>query len=43
MELLEAFCKKLMEAGVEILETANGLKVKRKLDIINAVDVKTAV
>ena len=43
MELLEAFCKKLMEAGVEILETANGLTVKRKLDKINAVDVTTAV
>ena len=43
MELLEAFCKKLTEAGVEISETANGLKVKRKLATINAVDVTTAV
>ena len=43
MELLEAFCKKLTEAGVEISETSNGLKVKRKLDTINAVDVTTAV
>ena len=43
MELLEAFCGKLTEAGVEISKTTDGLKVKRKLDTINSVDVKTAV
>ena len=43
IELLEAFCGKLTEAGVEISKTSNGLKVKRKLDTINSVDVKTAV
>ena len=43
MELLEAFCSKLTEAGVEISKTTNGLKVKRKLDTINSIDVKTAV
>ena len=43
MEFLEAFCGKLTEAGVEISKTTNGLKVKRKLDTINSVDVKTAV
>jgi UDP-N-acetylglucosamine 1-carboxyvinyltransferase len=43
VELLETFCEKLTEAGVEISKTANGLKVKRKLDTINPVNVKTAV
>ena len=43
VELLETFCEKLTEAGVEISKTANGLMVKRKLDTIYPVDVKTAV
>ncbi|NIZ12798.1 UDP-N-acetylglucosamine 1-carboxyvinyltransferase [Phaeobacter sp. HF9A] len=39
--LLEAFCQKLEEAGVEITETDKGLKVRRKMDRVRAVDVVT--
>ncbi|GAA5082098.1 UDP-N-acetylglucosamine 1-carboxyvinyltransferase [Roseibacterium beibuensis] len=39
--LVEAFVAKLREAGVEVEETATGLKVSRKADRIRAVDVVT--
>ena len=40
--LLEAFCEKLNEAGVDVSETDKGLSVKRKGNDIKAVDVTTA-
>ncbi len=39
--LLEAFCQKLEEAGVEIAETDRGLKVTHKAGRVKAVDVVT--
>lgn len=39
--LLESFCSKLEQAGVEISETANGLKVKHSAGRVTAVDVVT--
>lgn len=41
-ELLEAFCDKLDEAGVEVTQTNDGLKVRRRADHIKAVNVTTA-
>ena len=39
--LLEAFCDKLDEAGVEITDTDKGLKVRRRTERATAVRVKT--
>ena len=41
--LIDAFCEKLDEAGIEVSETAAGLRVSRKNGIARAVDVKTEV
>ncbi len=41
-ELLPAFCEKLEEAGIEIEETADGLKVSRPNGRVRSVDVETA-
>jgi UDP-N-acetylglucosamine 1-carboxyvinyltransferase len=43
MELVQAFCEKLHEAGVNVQETARGLKVSRTNGLIRAVNVRTAV
>ncbi|WP_050931685.1 UDP-N-acetylglucosamine 1-carboxyvinyltransferase [Aestuariivita boseongensis] len=40
-DLLEAFCQKLEEAGVQITETDKGLKVARNGNGVRAVDVTT--
>ncbi|MBC6437662.1 MAG: UDP-N-acetylglucosamine 1-carboxyvinyltransferase [Rhodobacteraceae bacterium] len=40
--LLEAFCQHLEEAGVEIAETHNSLRVRRRGNRVRAVDVTTA-
>lgn len=42
-DLLPAFCEKLEEAGVEISQTNEGLKVSRANGRVRAVDVKTEV
>ncbi|WP_339113345.1 UDP-N-acetylglucosamine 1-carboxyvinyltransferase [Thioclava sp. GXIMD2076] len=39
--LVESFCEKLDAAGIHVEETKDGLKVKRRGDIVNAVDVVT--
>jgi UDP-N-acetylglucosamine 1-carboxyvinyltransferase len=41
MALVGAFCEKLDAAGIEVTETARGLKVKRRSDEIKAVNVTT--
>jgi len=41
MDLVGAFCEKLDAAGIEVTETARGLKVKRRNDRVNAVNVVT--
>ena len=41
VDLLEAFCAKLDEAGIAVTETENGLKVARKNGDIQAVNVVT--
>ena len=41
IELLEAFCEKLDEAGIFVEQTANGLKVKRSNSGIKAINVTT--
>jgi UDP-N-acetylglucosamine 1-carboxyvinyltransferase len=41
MELVAAFAEKLQEAGVEVVETANGLRVTRTSDRLRAVNVAT--
>ena len=41
IELLEAFCEKLDEAGVSVEQTVNGLKVKRGNSGIKAINVTT--
>ena len=41
IELLEAFCEKLDEAGISVEQTANGLKVKRSNSGIKAISVTT--
>jgi len=43
LELVSAFAEKLAQAGVEITETAGGLKVRRNGEIPRAVDVVTEV
>lgn len=42
MELVGAFCEKLDEAGIEVVETDKGLKVRRRQDHVKAVNVTTA-
>jgi UDP-N-acetylglucosamine 1-carboxyvinyltransferase len=41
LSLLQAFVDKLEQAGVEVVETARGLKVTRQVDRLRAVDVTT--
>ena len=41
-DLLEAFCQKLESTGVKIIETPQGLTVRRDRDQVTAVDVETA-
>ncbi len=41
INLLGAFCEKLHEAGIDVTETKNGLRVCRKNERIKAVDVRT--
>ena len=41
IDLVASFCEKLDEAGVDVIETARGLKVARKNGRIRAVDVVT--
>jgi len=41
IDLVGAFCEKLDAAGINVTETANGLKVKRRNDRVKAVDVTT--
>ena len=41
IELLEAFCEKLDEAGISVEQTVNGLKVKRGNSGIKAINVTT--
>ena len=41
LSLLGAFCEKLHEAGIDVAETKNGLRVCRKNERIKAVDVRT--
>lgn len=42
-EFIGAFCDKLEETGISIVETEKGLKVSRKNGRVNAVDVRTEV
>ena len=42
IELLEAFCEKLVEAGLVVEETARGIKVSRPNGRVRAVNVTTA-
>ncbi|MCA8868337.1 MAG: UDP-N-acetylglucosamine 1-carboxyvinyltransferase [Rhodobacteraceae bacterium] len=42
LDLVEAFAAKLNETGIEVEETANGLRVSRKNGRVNAVNVITA-
>ena len=41
MDLLAAFCEKLDQAGIDVSETQTGLVVRRRNDVIKAVDVVT--
>jgi len=41
INLIGAFCEKLDAAGIEVIETDKGLKVKRRGDRVSAVDVTT--
>jgi len=41
LSLVQSFANKLEEAGVEVTETARGLKVKRTTDRVKSVDVVT--
>ncbi len=41
IDLLAAFCEKLDAAGIEVSETEQGLMVKRRNELISAVDVIT--
>lgn len=41
LDLVAAFCEKLDAAGIDVSETPKGLSVKRRGDIIRAVDVTT--
>ncbi|WP_312526600.1 UDP-N-acetylglucosamine 1-carboxyvinyltransferase [Paracoccus sp. (in: a-proteobacteria)] len=41
IDLVASFCEKLDEAGIDVVETARGLKVSRKNGRVRAVDVVT--
>ncbi len=41
LDLVGAFVEKLDAAGIDVTETAGGLLVKRRSDVINAVDIVT--
>ena len=41
IDLVGAFCEKLDEAGVDVVETERGLKVRRRGDAVRAVNVTT--
>lgn len=41
IDLVGAFCDKLEEAGIDVTETATGLRVKRRGDHVRAVNVTT--
>ncbi|MGB5864828.1 MAG: UDP-N-acetylglucosamine 1-carboxyvinyltransferase [Sulfitobacter sp.] len=41
LDLVGAFCEKLDAAGIEVTQTEKGLRVKRRADRVNAVDVTT--
>lgn len=41
IDLVSAFCEKLDAAGIDVEETAAGLKVRRRTDRVRAVDVTT--
>ena len=43
MNLVTAFCEKLDEAGIDVSETTNSLRVKRRNGAVKSVDVKTEV
>ena len=43
MNLVKAFCEKLDEAGIDVSETTNSLRVKRRNGAVKSVDVKTEV
>ncbi len=42
LDLVAAFAEKLDQAGIDVAETENGLKVTRRNGRVNAVDVETA-
>jgi len=42
IDLVSAFCEKLDEAGISVIETQKGLKVSRKNGRVKAVNVTTA-
>ncbi len=41
IDLVGAFCEKLDEAGIDVVETERGLKVRRRGDAVRAVNVTT--
>jgi UDP-N-acetylglucosamine 1-carboxyvinyltransferase len=43
IELIQSFVDKLDAAGVDVTQTQTGIRVKRRADHINAVDVRTEV
>ena len=43
INLLSAFCEKLDAIGVDVVETAGGLQVSRRSDVLKSVNVKTEV
>lgn len=43
IELIQSFVDKLDAAGVDVTQTQSGIRVKRRADHINAVDVRTEV
>jgi UDP-N-acetylglucosamine 1-carboxyvinyltransferase len=43
IELVKSFCEKLDEASIDVSETTNGLRVKRRNGAVKSVDVKTEV
>ena len=43
IELIQSFVDKLDAAGVDVTQTETGIRVKRRADHINAVDVRTEV
>ena len=43
INLLSAFCEKLDAIGVDVVETAGGLQVSRRSDVLKSVNIKTEV